>query len=165
MLSPASDTPLKASSKASLVEGLARMAPELDVGGLEELAGGGACCSVAQSCSMTASTLLPSLYGTAHTDSHNLHQLKRGPGTVSSRRRIVGSQGATRSCQREALDRRGNKQTAGRRRNAHSASRSAVPATPSPTTFGRLKTQRSEQTTLLVHRKVLGVFARAGGHE
>lgn len=67
MLSPASDTPLKAKSKASLVEGLAPTAPEPDVGGLDELAEGGARCSVAQSCSITASTVLPSLSEIYHS--------------------------------------------------------------------------------------------------
>lgn len=68
ILSPASDTPLKARSKASLVEELARTAPGPDVGGLEELAEDGAWCSVAQSCSITASTVLPSLYEIKQTD-------------------------------------------------------------------------------------------------
>lgn len=78
MLSPASDTPLKASSNASLVDGVARTPPEPDVGGLEELAGAaGAWFSVAHSCSITASTVLPSLCETIHAVSSST-SLKKG---------------------------------------------------------------------------------------
>jgi len=61
MLSPASDTPLKASSRASLAEEPARVAPEPELG-LEELAEGDGCFSEAHSCSITTSTLPPSLH-------------------------------------------------------------------------------------------------------
>lgn len=69
MLSPASETPLKASSRVSIVEELARAVPVSETR-LEELAEGGAWFSDAQSCSITTSTVLPSLENNIHAENH-----------------------------------------------------------------------------------------------